>query len=216
MGDLWIFFCFQNWEEEEVMEEKMEEDKEGQTDDEEDNEDGRTESKANGAEDMDHENDSEEEWEETTNYMQIKKRTWKIYIYIYFHFIFMLFLILLSEQKYGFTKSHAKGSDAIVTLAVWPLDMPWHDTATRAVMSNWPPLPQPSGHLCIWKTNTSSDWESTQVSPPCFLRSTCIPILQLSAVGKWRMRTFLNYNDWKMLLSLLNLAVFWFAYIAVS
>ncbi|XP_071767555.1 WD repeat-containing protein 43 [Centroberyx gerrardi] len=50
-----------NWEEEEVMEETMEEDKEGQADEEEEDPDSRTESKANGEEDMEHGNESEEE-----------------------------------------------------------------------------------------------------------------------------------------------------------
>ncbi|XP_071378740.1 WD repeat-containing protein 43 [Centroberyx affinis] len=50
-----------NWEEEEVMEETMEEDKEEQADEEEEDPDSRTESKANGEEDMEHGNESEEE-----------------------------------------------------------------------------------------------------------------------------------------------------------
>lgn len=50
-----------HWEEEEVTEEAMEDDKEEQADEEEDDPDSRTDSKANGEEDMDHGNESEEE-----------------------------------------------------------------------------------------------------------------------------------------------------------
>lgn len=50
-----------NWEEEEAMEETMEEDKEAQGDEEEEDPDSRTDSKANGEEDMEHGNESEEE-----------------------------------------------------------------------------------------------------------------------------------------------------------
>ncbi|KAM6968841.1 WD repeat-containing protein 43 [Tautogolabrus adspersus] len=49
-----------NWEEEEAREEKMDEEEEDKEEDEEDP-DSRTDSKANGEEDMDHENESEEE-----------------------------------------------------------------------------------------------------------------------------------------------------------
>lgn len=54
-----IFGPSQNWEEEEEGE-TMEEDKEEQADDEEDP-DSRTDSKANGEEEMEHGNESEEE-----------------------------------------------------------------------------------------------------------------------------------------------------------
>ncbi|KAM9340732.1 WD repeat-containing protein 43 [Symphorus nematophorus] len=50
-----------NWEEEEAMDETMGEDKEEQADEEDDDPDSRTDSKANGEEDMDHGNESEEE-----------------------------------------------------------------------------------------------------------------------------------------------------------
>ncbi|XP_071327226.1 WD repeat-containing protein 43 [Trachinotus anak] len=50
-----------NWEEEDLMEETMKEDEEDQADDENEDPDSRTESKANGEEDMEHENESEEE-----------------------------------------------------------------------------------------------------------------------------------------------------------
>uniref|UniRef100_A0A3B4V4F6 WD repeat domain 43 n=1 Tax=Seriola dumerili TaxID=41447 RepID=A0A3B4V4F6_SERDU len=53
-----FFFCPpQNWEEEETMKE----DEEDQADEEDEDPDSRTESKANGEEDMEHENESEEE-----------------------------------------------------------------------------------------------------------------------------------------------------------
>lgn len=58
-----FIFVPQNWEEEEeeaAMEEKMEEDKEEHADEEEDP-GNRTDSKANGEEDMEHGDESEEE-----------------------------------------------------------------------------------------------------------------------------------------------------------
>lgn len=48
-----MFCCSQNWDEEETME-----------DDEEGDDPDRTDSKANGEEDMEHGNESEEEWGE--------------------------------------------------------------------------------------------------------------------------------------------------------
>ncbi|XP_023148705.1 WD repeat-containing protein 43 [Amphiprion ocellaris] len=50
-----------HWEEEEAMEETVEDNKEEDEDDEDEDPDSRTEPKANGEEDMEHENESEEE-----------------------------------------------------------------------------------------------------------------------------------------------------------
>lgn len=91
----------QNWEEDEVLEEKMEEE---QVDKEEGDPDIRRDSKENGEEDMEHGNESEEEWgaeQETHDHTQTDLKA----LYIYFHFIFFDFIIW---TKCGFTKKKSR------------------------------------------------------------------------------------------------------------